>query len=103
MNSVVLTAAVSPVHERPAFTPKRLWLLEPSAALISRLPQPDSSAAWPMMKCAGIPVAFAASTACGHILLMNSRALPVAPTGGATGAAAVVGVTGAGACLLRGA
>src|SRR5687768_7973060 len=81
-NSVVFAAAVSPLHARPTLMPKRLCVVEPSVALMSRAPQPDSSAAWPTMKCGGSPVAFAASTACGHTLLMNSRALAVGAAGG---------------------
>src|SRR5688572_32962471 len=97
-NSWVVALAASPLQERPTLMPNRLWLVCPLAVLISRLPQPDSSAAWPRMKCGGRPVAFEASTACGHILSMKLRALVpgAAPGGGAgigsAGAADVGGV-----------
>ena len=63
MYSVVVTSTVGPVQLPPALMPNRLWLFVPSRPMISRLPQPVSSAAWASMKGAGMPVSACTATA----------------------------------------
>src|SRR3989344_2001219 len=75
MYSVVVTSATLPFQSEVALMPNRLWLELPSFILISCLPQPDSSAAWPRMWPDGMPEAASAALAASWCLRMNCSLL----------------------------
>ena len=68
---MVKADTVLPVQFPVALMPNRLLLGVPSAPLISFLPQPVSSAACPIIKCAGNPLALLACWAYVDILFVK--------------------------------
>ena len=85
MYSVVVTSTVGPSQRPPALMPNRLWLLLPSRPMISRLPQPVSSAAWASMNCAGMPVSAEAASAAALCCWTKPAALFSGSLGTASG------------------